>query len=57
MNKNIEIKHIFTLEVDGVVKPMSEATPEEKMRLEEKAKKAGEMYLGIKYDDKVKKAI
>ena len=38
-------------------KPIEEATPEEREKLEKKAKQAFEKYLGIKYKEKEKKII
>ncbi len=50
------MKYIILLHVGDVVKPIEEATPEERKALEEKIKKAFEKYMGIKYvGDEVKK--
>lgn len=38
-------------------KPIEEATQEERQKLDEKAKNAFEMYLGINYKDKEQKVI
>ncbi|WP_410497239.1 hypothetical protein QTL86_11355 [Cellulosilyticum sp. ST5] len=43
------MKYIILLHVGGVVKPIEEATPEERKALEEKAKKSFEKHLGLKY--------
>ncbi len=49
------MKYIILLQAGDVVKPIEEATPEERKALEEKAIKSFEKHLGIKYvGDKVK---
>ncbi|WP_190283345.1 hypothetical protein [Cellulosilyticum sp. WCF-2] len=50
------MEYIILLHVGDVVKPIEEATPEERKALEEKAIKSFEKHLGIKYvGDEVKK--
>ena len=43
------MKYITLLQVGNVIKPIEEATPEERKALEEKAKKLFEKHLGLKY--------
>lgn len=43
------MEYIILLHVGDVVKPIEEATPEERKALEEKVKKAFEKHMGLKY--------
>lgn len=43
------MKYIYLLQVGDVIKPLEEATPEERKTLEEKYKRSCEKHLGLKY--------
>lgn len=48
-NQDDDVKYIIFLKVGDVIKPMEEATPEERKALEEKVKKSFEKRIGLKY--------
>lgn len=48
------MKYITFLQVGDVIKPIEEATPEERKALEEKVKKSFEKRIGLKYVGKNK---
>ena len=49
------MKYIIMLQVGDVIKPIEEATPEERKALEEKVKKSFEKHIGLKYIGKKSK--
>lgn len=48
-NRDDDVKYIILLKVGDVIKPMEEATPEERKALDEKVKKSFEKRIGLKY--------